>query len=846
MVNFSVDQIREMMVKHDHIRNISVIAHVDHGKSTLTDSLISKAGIIASAKAGEARFMDTRADEQARSITIKSTCVSLFYDRKQKDKDGKETVTPYLINLIDSPGHVDFSSEVTAALRVTDGALVVVDCIEGVCVQTETVLRQGIAERIKPILFLNKLDRIFLELQCNLEEAYQNFRNSVESVNVIVATYKDEKLGDIEVYPESGNVGFGSGLHAWGFTLNDFAKLYANKFGMSREKLIKKFWGNNFWDGKEGKWVKKNNADKSLPRGFCEFCLKPLKSLVDAIMDKKVDLYKPAVEALKIPLAKEDWNLRGKAFLKVALRKWIPAGDALFAMIVDHLPSPATAQKYRCENLYTGPQDDKTAVAIRACDQSADLAMYVSKMVPTAEKGRFIAFGRVFAGTVATGQTVRILGPDYVHGKKTDLYVKKIQRTMLMMGRYTEQIADCPAGNMIGLVGIDQFLLKSGTIATSEDTHPFKTMQFTVAAVVRVAVEPKSAQDLPKLVEGLKRLAKSDPLVQCSMAKTGEHIIAGAGELHLEICLKDLKEQYMKGAGIKVSEPVVSFAETVSARTGEEDESFPRQCVSKSPNKHNRIYIYAEPMDLELCQEIEKDEIKQTDDAKARARILAERYNWDVNHARKIWCFGCPPDAKANILCDVSKGVQFLHEIKDHCVSSFTNSTGGGVICDEVLRGVRFNIEDVTLHADAIHRGAGQIMPCARKVFYAAEIASSPKMMEPMYLIDITVPQNAHSGVYSTLNKRRGEIHKIEERIGTPLTQIQAFLPVMESFGFTEELRKNTGGQAFPQMKFSHWQMVAGDPFKEDSSANNIVMAVRKRKGMKDVLPVFGDYYDKI
>merc|ERR1712173_3071 len=195
---------------------------------------------------------------------------------------------------------------------------------------------------------------------------------------------------------------------------------------------------------------------------------------------------------------------------------------------------------------------------------------------------------------------------------------------------------------------------------------------------------------------------------------------------------------------------------------------------------------------------------------------------------------------------DVSKGVQFLNEIKDHCVSAFTNATGGGVICDEVMRGCRINIDDVTLHADAIHRGAGQIMPAARKVYYACQIASAPRMMEPMYLIDITVPQNAHAGVYSTLNKRRGEIHKIEERIGTPLTQIQAFLPVMESFGFTEELRKNTGGQAFPQMKFSHWQMVAGDPFKEGSSANEIVMAVRKRKGFKLELPEFTDYYDRI
>lgn len=838
MVNFSVEQLRDMMERHDNIRNISVIAHVDHGKSTLTDSLISKAGIIADVKAGEARFMDTRADEQARSITIKSTCVSLYYQREEEA--GK---IPYLINLIDSPGHVDFSSEVTAALRVTDGALVVVDCIEGVCVQTETVLRQGIGERIKPVLFLNKLDRVFLELQSELEEAYQTFRNSVETVNVIVATYKDEKLGDIEVYPESGNVGFGSGLHAWGFTLNDFANCYASKFGMSMEKMRKKLWGDNFFDPKKRKWVKKNPGN--LQRGFCQFVLAPLRCLVDAIMNEKEDIYWPAIDALKIKLTKADKNERGKQLMKIVLRKWIPAGDALFSMIVDHLPSPKTAQAYRVENLYAGPLDDETASCIRRCDQKGHLAMYVSKMTPTSEKGRFIAFGRVFAGTIKTGQTVRIMGPDFEFGKKKDLYIKKIQRTLLMMGRYTEQIPDCPAGNLVGLMGVDSYILKTGSICTDENAYPFHTMKFSVAAVVRVAVEPKNAQDLPKLVEGLKRLSKSDPLVQCSTAKTGEHIIAGAGELHLEVCLKDLKEEYMKGAGITVSDPVVSFAETVGGRTGE-DESFPSTCVSKSPNKHNRLYMYAEPLNLELCKLIEDGDIKGTDDVKLRARRMADEFSWDVNEARKIWTFGCPPDAKANILVDVSRGVQFLHEIKDHCVSGFMNATGGGCIADEVMRGVRYNIEDVVLHADTIHRGAGQIMPAARRVFYACQIASSPKLMEPMYLVDITVPQTAHSGVYSTLNQRRGEISKIEDRIGTPLTQIQAYLPVMESFGFTETLRKNTGGQAFPQMKFSHWSMVNGDPYEEGSSANKIVMDIRERKGMKMELPAFNDYYDKI
>jgi len=439
------------------------------------------------------------------------------------------------------------------------------------------------------------------------------------------------------------------------------------------------------------------------------------------------------------------------------------------------------------------------------------------------------------------------LGPDFEMGKKKDIFIKKVQRTLLMMGRYVEQISDCPAGNVCGLVGIDQFLLKSGTLTSSATMYPFHTMKFSVAAVVSVAVEPKNAADLPKLVEGLKRLAKSDPLVKCSTSKSGQHIISGAGELHLEICLKDLREDYMKGADVRVSEPVVSFGETVSERTGY-DEKHPAICVSKSPNKHNRLYMYAEPLSAEFITAVDDDEIKLPNQAlmKAFGRTLSDDYDWDIGEARKIWTFGCPPDAKANCVVDVTKGVQFLSEIKDHVVGAFMQITTGGILCDEVMRGCKFCITDVKLHADTIHRGAGQIMPCAKKVFSACQIASSPKLLEPMFLVDITVPQNAQSGVFNTLNTKRGEIEKIEERIGTPLSQVQAYLPVIESFGFTELLRKNTGGQAFPQMKFSHWKHVNGDPYTEGSMAHDHFMEIRKRKGMKQVLPAFGDYYDKV
>jgi len=309
--------------------------------------------------------------------------------------------------------------------------------------------------------------------------------------------------------------------------------------------------------------------------------------------------------------------------------------------------------------------------------------------------------------------------------------------------------------------------------------------------------------------------------------------------LHLEICIKDLRDDFMKGAKLKVGDPVVQFCETITAEST-------MTCCSKSPNKHNRIYLTSEPMSNELCIAIDKGEIEPNQDAKLRARALCDEYKWDITDARKLWTFGCPPDAIANTLVDTTKGVQYLNEIKDSMVGAFIQASAQGVLCEEAMRGCRFNIMDVTLHADAIHRGAGQIMPPTKRCMYACQIKSEPSLLEPMYLVDITVPNNAISGVYSTLNARRGIVEGQEDRPGTPLCKVKAFLPILESIGFTAHLRQNTSGQAFPQMIFSHWQPVTGDAFDEDSKCGELVAACRERKGLKEGMPEFGDYYDKI
>lgn len=839
------------MDKQDNIRNMTVIAHVDHGKTTLTDSLVTKAGIINQKTAGEQRFTDTRQDEQDRCITIKSTAVSMYHELPEDEYE--EMTIPkngngFLINLIDSPGHVDFSSEVTAALRVTDGALVVVDCVSGVCVQTSTVLRQALAERIKPILFMNKIDLALLTLQLSADEMYNVLRKTVENVNVEISCNQEEDgpMGDCLVDPIKGTVGFGSGLMGFAFTVKSLAKLHVNAGAtadLSREDRIKRekslanrMWGDWFFNKTTKKWSKTYSEDSE--RGFCVFVLDVFYRIKDYCENDKFDELESKIckmcPALKIN--KEFKDMPMKQRFKHTMRTCFPAGTTLLNMIVNHLPSPKIAQRYRMELLYQGPKDDTSALAIVGCNSKGPVMMYVSKMLPTSDKGRFYAFGRVFAGTIATGQKVRILGPNYVPGEKTDLNEKALQRVCIMIGNQPLSLEDVPCGNVCSLVGIDQFLVKSGTITTDKSAHGMKVMKFSVSPVVRVAVQPKNASDLPKLVEGLKRLAKSDPMVLCETEESGQHIIAGAGELHLEICLKDLEEDH---AGIPIikSEPVVTYRETVTEHSSQ-------VCLSKSPNKHNRLYVVADPMPENLPEDIDNGKVTDKGDVKATARYLHDKYDYDVDEARKIWCFG-PEATGPNMLTDVTKGVQYLNEIKDSVVAGFQWATKEGPLCEEQMRGVKFQLVDVTLHADAIHRGGGQLIPTARRVLYAATLTAAPRLYEPIYHVEIQCSDDTIKAVNSVLIKRRGVTYEQSDP-SSRQGYVKAYLPVNESFGFTTFLRAQTGGRAFPQCVFDHWRVLQEDPTKEGGKVNKIVEDARKRKGLKPGIPPLDNFLDKL
>ena len=845
-----------------------------------------KAGIISSKHAGTARYTDTRQDEQERGITIKSTGISMFFEYNMEagevlkvdeeaeaaaaaaatlageDKKGPTiNKNSFLINLIDSPGHVDFSSEVTAALRVTDGALVVVDCVEGVAVQTGTVLRQAMAERVKPVLMVNKVDRALLELQLSGEEIYQNMVRAIENVNVIIESYKFGEF-NWQVEPIKGTVAFGSGLHQWGFTLKSFARVYAAKFNTTEEKMTEKLWGDWVFvtaDGKS-KWVNSASvntnrgidADSGSKRAFVAFIMDPIIGMFQAIMNneltkKGTPKAHNMAQAVGVNLSEEvKKTLTGKPLLKYIMQKWIPAADAILEMIVVHLPSPAVAQGYRVESLYDGPMDDEAATAIRTCDTSegAPLMMYISKMIPSGDN-RFTAFGRVFSGKIGTGQKVRILGPNYTPGKKTDLFIKSIQRVVIMMGRYTETVADIPAGNTCGLVGVDAYLVKSGTITTCETACCIKTMKFAVSPVVRVAVAVKNSSDLPKLVEGLKKLSKSDPMVRCETTEAGEHIIAGCGELHLEICLKDLAEDFMKGAPLITSDPVVTYNETVTKESVE--------VLAKSANKHNRLFCVAQPMSEEICALFDEGVVAPGMDPKERSKILRENpaFGWEeAATPQKIWCFG-DDQIGPNVYVERTVGVAYLTEIKDSVVGGFKWACNEGPMCEERIRGLKVWLNDVTLHADAIHRGMGQISPTSRRVVYAGIYLAAPTLLEPIFLVNITCPQGIVGSIYNVLSMRRGNVFDEGEGMAGGVANMRAYLPVAESFGFSQALAEATSGAAFSQLMFDHWQIMGGEgdvtDFKDpESKLGKIINAIRVRKGLVPELPPLDRYLDKL
>lgn len=857
MVDYEVKKVHSLMKKQHNIRNISVIAHVDHGKSTLTDCLLIKTNIVSKDGNG-GRYMDTRADEKERGITIKSTAISMRYTMDKevmeayapKESDGHE----FLINLIDSPGHVDFSSEVTAALRVTDGALVVVDCVDGICVQTETVLRQAIDERIIPTLVLNKMDRAILELQYTERELFEIIVRRVESFNAKLSTILGEDRTFVKsLTPVLNEISFCSGLQGWGFTLAKFARFYLNLWKRhsfeSEREFCKMLWNLRVYCEHDDPFNPAPVFKKFkgvMPAGklspFELYILKPIYKVKDMCMDGDIAGIKEYLTNFGITFdeRREDQRLmgNGKSLFKMVFKHWLPAADCLFEQIIITLPAPPKSQALRADHLYTGPAADEVCKSIRACsaDDNAPAVVYISKMVPDGANG-FVAFGRVFSGNIKAGIRVFVQNPDYIPDssdskkKNPNVIEKTINKVVVMMGRGVSAIDDCPAGNIVGIIGVEGFLKKTGTLCSVKDSYNIKTMKFSVSPVVKVAVSPKRSVDLNHFKEGLEKLAKSDPLCLVEHNDQGQATIACAGELHLEIILSDLKEVYAK-CDFNVEKPQVKYYEGF-------DGVVEKPKMKKSANKHNRVYMTCEPLEDEIVDNIDQLIAR---DPKERAQKFRDVLGMNDEWIKNIMFFA-PEVDPSNIMVDETKGIQYLMEVKDHIYEGFKLGTKAGPLVGEAIKGGRFNLVDLTLHADSIHRGANQMVRPVEDLIRGLILEAGAVLYEPIFQCTITVPSEYATACENVLKSKRGYIEGWTTENNVNI--IEGFIPVSESFGINKRLREVAKGLPTFALVFSHYAVCPGNLEKESSTMYKIVEEVRAYKGITTKLDA-KNYFDDL
>lgn len=722
-----ISEVLDILRNKDRIRNIGIIAHVDHGKTTTSDSLLAAAGLLSPALAGKALALDYLEEEQQRQMTIKAANVSLYYEMNG---------TPFIINLIDTPGHVDFSGRVTRALRAIDGAVVVVDAVEGVMTQTETVVRQALGERVRPVLYINKVDRLIKELRLTPEKIQETLGRIVLEVNRLIDMYAEPEYREKwKLSFQSGTVAMGSAKDRWGFTVPQ-----AQKKGVKFSDVLQAFVNNNL-----------------------------------------------------------DW-----------LKETMPLHEAILEMVINHHPPPHVAQRYRIPKIWKGPLESDIGQAMIECDENGPTVMAVTDVKVDPQAG-VVATGRLFSGTVTDGDTLIIVGRNIQ---------SRVQQVAVYMGQAREIVSTLPAGNIPALLGIEA--ARAGDTLSVKEMVPFESLKYVSEPVVTVSIEPKHSKDLPRLVDFLQKLTIEDPtLVTVVRPETGEYLISGMGTLHLEIALT-----WIQKAGLEVvaGKPIILYREAISKKG--------KVFEGKSPNRHNKIYMYVERLDEEIVELIRRGEIFDEMDRKQIAKILRE-HGWDADEARGVWTI----DPNGNILVDMTKGAQFLHESKMMIVGGFQRVVQEGPLAGERMRGVKAVLVNVDLHEDPVHRGYAQIAPATWRSLYASILSADPVLLEPVLKLEVKVPPDLMGAVTSIVSSKRGRILDVKQ--SEYITVVYGEIPAAETGDLSEVLRSSTMGKAFWGTEFFAWRPVPA------SLHEKVIMEIRKRKGMPLELPKISDYVEE-
>ena len=725
----STEAVLKIIKQKDQIRNFGVIAHVDHGKTTMSDSLLAHSGIIAPSAAGKALALDSMKAEQERGITIVQANITLYH--KKGDKE-------YVINMVDTPGHVDFSGRVTRSLRSIDGAVVVCDAVEGIMAQTETVTRQALEERVRPVLFINKVDRLIKELRLTPEKMQETLAGVVSEFNGLIDTYAEPEYRD-----------------KWKVSIQDASV----SFGSAKDK-----WAIN----------------------------------VDVMKEKGIT-FKDVINAYSESGNVED--LATKA----------PVAEAVLGMVIKHHPPPHVAQKYRVPKIWKGDLDSDIGKAILNCDENGPAVMMIVNMTIDPAAGP-VAIGRLFSGTLKDGMTINI-----IDSKREG----KIQSVNFFMGNIREQVGELQAGNIPALLGLTE--ARAGqTLSTVKGINVFEGIKYVSEPVVQIAVEPKHPKDLPRLVEILKRLTIEDPnLVVKIDEESGETIIAGMGVLHLDVAVNLIADQKIE---IITSKPLINYRETIKGGC--------QPIMSKSPNRHNKIFMKVEPLEPVIAEMIRTKELSEFKDKKEVATILREK-GWEPDMAKSVMKF----DPRGNVMINATKGVQFIGESTDSILSGFDDCMKEGPLAKEQMRNCKFVFTHFVPHEDPAHRGLSQLGPASRRACMGALLMAQPTMLEPMLGIEVRVPQDMVGNVATVLQGKRGKVLDMQQK--GVVSIVIGEIPASETFDLSENMRGQTAGKAMWNTYFKAWTEIP------KSIQATVIADARKRKGLSPEPPTPDEFIDK-
>jgi len=724
---FVVEEVQKLMYSLDQVRNVAIVAHVDHGKTTMTDSLVARAGLISKEMAGDQRIMDFEELEQKRGITIKAADISLGFDYQGKS---------YVINLIDTPGHVDFGGHVTRAMRAVDGIILVNDAVEGIMPQTETVLRQALKEKSKPTLFINKIDRLINELKFTPQQMQERLTNIIINVNRLIERYAPPEVKEEwKISVEKGNVAFGSAYNKWA-TSAKYMKLKGVSF-----------------------------------KDIYEHCAKG-----------------------------EHKILQEKA----------PIDEVLITMIIENLPDPKEAQKYRIPVLWHGDIENEYGKAMSTCDQKGKATAVVFGVVNDPHAGE-VGVARVFSGVIRKGTELWI---------SSKYKSEKVQQVSVYMGIDRIPVDEVPAGNIVGLVGLKDLFV--GETVSEGEMEPFEKIKHYAEPVVTKSIEAKNPRDLVKLIEILRQMTKEDPTLRIEINnETGEHLMSGMGELHLEIVEYKIAKE--KGVEIETSPPIVVYRETIM-KNGPELEG-------RSPNGHNKFRFSVEPVDEKLMAAMIEGKIPE---GKPKGKVL-----WDV-----LMEAGMERNESKNvkdiynrcILIDATKGIQGLQDIMELLIKGFESAIDNGPLAKEKVTGMKVILHDATIHEDPAHRGPAQVLPAIRRPIYAGMLVAGTRLLEPKQIFLVQAPQEYSANLITSLQQRRGEMQEISQE--GDVTTIKAKLPVSETFGMSNDLRSASQGRAIWYHEYAGYEVMPME------LQNKTVAAIRERKGENKDVPKPQDYMD--